>query len=370
MSKKCLTVFAIISALILIFNNSDISAQQTCITLPPGQPPKRLSVVQQVAQDYPSWLKNAYHPTGRPNGTWQFMDEVVNRLRQEDAKWAYNGKRGNLNDPSPDAISYYYGPGATPQSGTISTYEVYVIDIISAVDGPNPQPAWTNVTKSGNAKGAYLYPRTAGGSLPSVNWCSGGGGGGGGGGGVPGSMPPELLFAEPNDVKPGEKINIIGLYLTPNITVKSLSSGLEKDFTASLNTEKTRATITLPDDIPPGSYAVTVSGVNGEATAPNFLTVLQKPMGPSEIPEAKDFGDLIENIFTWALWLVGAAIFVNFLWAGLLWFTAAGRTGPIGQAKEKMTNALIGAIILLASYLILNTINPDLVKQTFILPGL
>lgn len=83
-----------------------------------------------------------------------------------------------------------------------------------------------------------------------------------------------------------------------------------------------------------------------------------------------DLGGLIESIFRYALGLVGAAIFVNFLWAGLLWFTAAGRTGPINQAKEKMFNALIGAIILLAAYLILNTINPDLVKNTFTLPGL
>ena len=83
-----------------------------------------------------------------------------------------------------------------------------------------------------------------------------------------------------------------------------------------------------------------------------------------------DFGSLIESIFSLALALVGIAVFVNFLWAGILWFTAAGRTGPIGQAKEKMTSSLIGAIILLASWLILNTINPDLVKNTFKLPGL
>lgn len=84
----------------------------------------------------------------------------------------------------------------------------------------------------------------------------------------------------------------------------------------------------------------------------------------------QDLGDLVESIFRWALWLVGLAIFVNFLWAGLLWFTAAGSATRVNQAREKMFNALIGAIILLAAYLILNTINPDLVRQTFTLPGL
>lgn len=90
----------------------------------------------------------------------------------------------------------------------------------------------------------------------------------------------------------------------------------------------------------------------------------------AQVPPAKDFGQLIQDIFGWALALVGAAVFVNFLWAGFLWFTAAGRPRPITQAKEKMTSALIGAIIFLASFLILKTINPDLVRQTFTLPGL
>ena len=88
------------------------------------------------------------------------------------------------------------------------------------------------------------------------------------------------------------------------------------------------------------------------------------------IPPAQDVGDLVEEIFSWALALVGIAVFINFLWAGLLWFTAAGSSGQINKAREKMFNALIGAIILLAAYLILNTINPDLVRQTFTLPGL
>jgi len=101
-----------------------------------------------------------------------------------------------------------------------------------------------------------------------------------------------------------------------------------------------------------------------------FLSALPVFAQTPQIPEPQDFGKLIQDIFGWAMALVGAAVFVNFLWAGFLWFTAAGRAGPIGQAKEKMTKGLIGAIILLASFLILKTINPDLVKQTFPLPGL
>lgn len=83
-----------------------------------------------------------------------------------------------------------------------------------------------------------------------------------------------------------------------------------------------------------------------------------------------EFSELIASIFTWSLNLVGLAILVNFIWAGFIWFTAAGRPANITSAREKMLNSLIGGIILLAAYLILNTINPDLVKQTFTLPGI
>ncbi|MFN7088453.1 MAG: pilin, partial [Candidatus Paceibacteria bacterium] len=83
----------------------------------------------------------------------------------------------------------------------------------------------------------------------------------------------------------------------------------------------------------------------------------------------QNLGDLIEKIFNWAINLVGITIFFAFLYAGFLWFTAAGRPQPIAKAKEMMTNAVIGTIIFLASYLILHTINPDFVKQTFTLPG-
>lgn len=235
-----------------------------------------------------------------------------------------------------------------------------VVDVIVGSGGPNPSWGWMMEGPCGGGGG---------------NGGGGGGGGGDGGGGgggqkPPGSTAPQILGATPNVVRPGQKISIIGVNLTANVRIESADGRYTQELTASLNTPKTNAEITLPTNIPVGSYFVTVSGQAGSDISPNLFTVTQEPVQPSEIPEAKDFGDLIENIFTWALWLVGAAIFVNFLWAGLIWFTAAGSATRVGQAKEKMFNAIIGAIILLSSYLILNTINPDLVKQTFTLPGL
>lgn len=100
------------------------------------------------------------------------------------------------------------------------------------------------------------------------------------------------------------------------------------------------------------------------------LFVFNNALAQAEFSQTRDIGTLINEIFRWSMSIVGIAVFINFLWAGVLWLTAAGRPGQIGSAKEKMTNSLIGFIVLLAAYLILKTINPDLVQQTFTLPGL
>ncbi len=83
-----------------------------------------------------------------------------------------------------------------------------------------------------------------------------------------------------------------------------------------------------------------------------------------------NLGQLIQQIFTWSLSILGISIFVMFFYSGFLWLTAAGNTSRIGEARTHMTNAVFGAILLLSAYLILYTINPDFVKNTVNLPGL
>ena len=121
--------------------------------IPPA--PNKIGIVQAVAAEFPNYLANSCQDAG---GSWQFMDEVVKRLHESDPKFGYNGKRGNINDPSKDAIAYYYGDGQ-PENGS---YFVYIIDIISGHCGPSPSPAWQDVTAetiAGGTTGAYLFPR-------------------------------------------------------------------------------------------------------------------------------------------------------------------------------------------------------------------
>jgi len=98
------------------------------------------------------------------------------------------------------------------------------------------------------------------------------------------------------------------------------------------------------------------------------------PLG-TEITEMRNcllFGDIIcfkDNVtvplilqyfYEWIIVLGGLAVFVAFIWAGLLLMTSVGDAGKMSQARTKMKNALLGLVLLMASYLIFYTINPDI----------
>ena len=76
-------------------------------------------------------------------------------------------------------------------------------------------------------------------------------------------------------------------------------------------------------------------------------------------------GECISQIYTVSLSLVGIVAFVQIVWGGFMLLTAAGNTSKTGQAMDKIKNAILGIILLFSSYLILNTINPDLVNFKF-----
>ncbi|MEO8682492.1 MAG: hypothetical protein ABI665_25820 [Vicinamibacterales bacterium] len=100
--------------------------------------PNMASVVQSVAANYSSDLRNSCQDSG---GSWAWMDRVVDTLRTYDTRWGYNGKRGNAGDPSKDVVDYNYGSGADE-----GTTNVYIIDVITGHCGATPSAGWGDVT--------------------------------------------------------------------------------------------------------------------------------------------------------------------------------------------------------------------------------
>ncbi|MEK7138657.1 MAG: pilin [Patescibacteria group bacterium] len=115
-------------------------------------------------------------------------------------------------------------------------------------------------------------------------------------------------------------------------------------------------------------------GIAGTGTIDDNRTPIIKPFSSPTQPTIPNqglpgFGQLISTIFTWSLSVLGIVVFVMIFYAGFKWFTAAGNTAKVNEARSQITNAITGAIILLAAYIILYTLNPDLVGGVVSLPG-
>ena len=72
--------------------------------------------------------------------------------------------------------------------------------------------------------------------------------------------------------------------------------------------------------------------------------------------QACHFVQLGQNILTWFIKTMAAVIALVFAWGGLKMVMSGGSTEGVSEAKGMMTNAVIGFIILLASWLIINTV--------------
>jgi len=95
-------------------------------------------------------------------------------------------------------------------------------------------------------------------------------------------------------------------------------------------------------------------------------------IGPSgqEIDIALDMplNKLIAWFYYFIVGIAGLSAFFMLVWGGFTWLTSAGSTAKISDAKDRLKAAVLGIVIILASFLILQAINPDL--TTLRLPDL
>lgn len=89
-----------------------------------------------------------------------------------------------------------------------------------------------------------------------------------------------------------------------------------------------------------------------------------------KIGEGTTLPEIIKYIYLFSLGIVGLMAFVSIIIGAVQYITSAGNDTKIGDAKDRITSALLGILILLASVLILRTINPDLINIDFKLPAI
>lgn len=75
-----------------------------------------------------------------------------------------------------------------------------------------------------------------------------------------------------------------------------------------------------------------------------------------------DFPSYIVAVYKFGLWTIGISALLMITLGGYIYLTSAGNASQVGKAKGIITDAIIGLIMAITSWLLLYTINPDLVQ--------
>jgi hypothetical protein len=103
-------------------------------------------------------------------------------------------------------------------------------------------------------------------------------------------------------------------------------------------------------------------GTGGGYTNDKAKLELDWPTSPggTALNNSSTLTDLIKYLYEWGIALGGLAVFVALLMAGIQYLTSFGNPVSMKDAMSRIQSAVIGLILLLSSWLILNTINPEL----------
>jgi len=113
--------------------------------------PNYLDVIARLSQTYPDKWAAAH--TGGP-GTEDFIRLAAAYIYEKiDVNVGLNGKRGNPNDISDDALAIFADEGSViDRAGR----RMEIIDVIAGAGGPDPKPSWNAV--GGPSPGAWVKP--------------------------------------------------------------------------------------------------------------------------------------------------------------------------------------------------------------------
>lgn len=101
---------------------------------------------------------------------------------------------------------------------------------------------------------------------------------------------------------------------------------------------------------------------NASAQAINLNN--EYPVFPGGIDITTEEGQQLNSIVAWLYYAIigisGFVAFVMLIFGGVQWLTSAGNPTAISDAKDRIKSALLGLLIIFASFIIIQTINPTL----------
>ena len=91
---------------------------------------------------------------------------------------------------------------------------------------------------------------------------------------------------------------------------------------------------------------------NCPASAPKGSICLQNPLKT----DTTDVSEIIGIVINGVLGVIGSVALVMLVWGGFQWLTSAGNKERVQKGTKTITWAVIGVVLVFASYMILNTV--------------
>ncbi|HCR80947.1 MAG: hypothetical protein UY47_C0003G0012 [Parcubacteria group bacterium GW2011_GWB1_49_7] len=100
------------------------------------------------------------------------------------------------------------------------------------------------------------------------------------------------------------------------------------------------------------SASVSVASFAAAALPVAAESITDTPVDPGQ-GFATDFGKLINGVLSFVMVIAALLVFLYLIWGGIEWITSGGDKGKTESARNKITSAVIGLIVVAASYAIL-----------------
>ena len=80
----------------------------------------------------------------------------------------------------------------------------------------------------------------------------------------------------------------------------------------------------------------------------------------NDLKNGTAIGKYITIIYNYSIGAVGILATITMMWGGVRWLTAGGNKEAVADAQSWIKGSLTGLVLMMCSYIILHTVNPDL----------
>lgn len=115
----------------------------------------------------------------------------------------------------------------------------------------------------------------------------------------------------------------------------------------------------IPPQVPIGDIDTSETS-SIEVVGSEGLDIVWPTIADQTLNDASVIEDLSSYFYNFIVSLAGIIVFGSLVFAGFQYLTSAGDSGKMSQAKSRINSAFLGLLFIFVSFIILNTINPQL----------